>query len=217
MNRTILFIIALFCALALQAQIAYQVSVIDPVTGNPKANQSVNVEFTLTASDNTVVCRQSSQKTTDALGVISATIGNKDTFNNFDWNKLPLYISAKVDGITINKSQVATVPVAEYAKHTGSLTKERLVSKTWETRFYECDLFGNPTSSDPPIIHQYTFSNDGKAIEQIYNEYVEPPTISYSYEIIDNMVLLTHTKTPHRGCVLIYSPQTDRLITYYHF
>lgn len=58
------------------------------------------------------------------------------TFADVDWTKLPFYIEATVDGTLIGKSQLLSVPVAEYAKRTDELPKE-LIQRTWDVRSEE--------------------------------------------------------------------------------
>lgn len=68
------------------------------------------------------------------FGVLSLSIGNADTFANVDFSKMPFYIEVSANGVNIGKSQILSVPVAEYAKRTGELTKEMLVG-TWVCEF----------------------------------------------------------------------------------
>ena len=71
------------------------------------------------------------------FGVLSLSVGDAKTFDDMDWSKLPLYIEVSIDGVLITKSQVLSVPVAEYAKKSGFvLTKEFLASKTWNGELY---------------------------------------------------------------------------------
>lgn len=131
-NKIIISIAAvIFAALSASAQIGYQVAVIDRTKGEPKANTSVSVDISLTDNAGTVICSESRTETTDDFGIVSMTIGNASTFDNVDWSKLPLWVTAKVDGLTVSKTQVLSVPVAEHAKHTGTLTLDKLCSKTW--------------------------------------------------------------------------------------
>lgn len=88
------------------AQIGYQVAVIDQSKGEPKANESVSVSISLTDNAGTVIFTDTRTETTDDFGIISMQIGTSSTFDNVDWSKLPLWISATVDGVTISKTQV---------------------------------------------------------------------------------------------------------------
>ena len=115
----------------ISAQIGYQVTVLDTATGEPRANESISATITITDAAGGTICSDVKTATTDEFGVLSLEVGNSDTFADVDWNKLPLYISATVDGVMIGRTQVLSVPVAEYAKQTGTLTKEILCSKTW--------------------------------------------------------------------------------------
>ena len=98
------------------AQIGYQVSLLNSATGEPRAGETVNVSITLTNSANATIYSQTQSATTNDFGILSLAIGNANTFNNVDWSKLPFFISAYVDGKLIGRSQILTVPVAEYAK-----------------------------------------------------------------------------------------------------
>lgn len=117
-----------FCA---SSQIGYQVSLLNNATGEPRANERVTVTVKITDSEGKTVCEETKNETSNDFGVVSMTIGDSETFANVDWSKLPFFIEASVDGRLLGKSQLLAVPVAEHAKHTGSLTKEILMSKTW--------------------------------------------------------------------------------------
>ena len=137
-----LFIVVMMCSLSASAQIGYQVSVLDQATGEPRANENVSVLIELTNSAGDVILAESKAAVTNDFGVVSLQIGSESTFDGMDWSKLPLFISATVDGVLIGKSQVLTVPVAEYAKKTGVLTKEILCGKTWtHTDEYQRESF----------------------------------------------------------------------------
>ena len=144
--NTILFSFILFIvSQQTNAQIGYQVSLLNSATGEPRAGETVNVSITLTNSANATIYSQTQSATTNDFGILSLAIGNANTFNNVDWSKLPFFISAYVDGKLIGRSQILTVPVAEYAKKaryteyagtadyahkTGVLTKA-LLEGTW--------------------------------------------------------------------------------------
>lgn len=118
-------------AMTASAQIGYQVSLLNNATGEPRANERVTVTVKITDSNGNVVCEETKNENTNDFGVVSMSVGNDDTFANADWANLPFFIEATVDNHLIGKSQLLSVPVAEYAKHTGTLTKEILCSKTW--------------------------------------------------------------------------------------
>ena len=70
-------------------------------------------------------------------------------FKDFKWaEKLPLFISVKVDDILIAKSQVLNVPIAEYAKLSGVLTPEILCDNKLNIQLV--NAYGN-----------LSFNNDG--------------------------------------------------------
>ncbi len=123
----------LVCTLAptaSRAQIGYQVSLLNTATGEPRAGVTVSAAVTITDSSDKVVYTGTQQATTNDFGVLSLAVGDDATFKNADWSKLPFFISVTVDGTLVGKSQILSVPVAEYAKKTGELTKEMLVG-TW--------------------------------------------------------------------------------------
>ncbi len=124
-------IAALFCIVSINAQIGYQVSLLNSATGEPRANETVGVTIEITNSEGAVVCQESTSATTNEFGVLSLSVGSSNTFANMDWSKLPLYISATVDGVMVGRSQILTVPVAEAAKNLVNVAPE-LICKTWE-------------------------------------------------------------------------------------
>ena len=116
------------------AQIGYQVSLLNSATGEPRASETVSVSITLSNSEGKIIHTETKTETTNDFGILSLAVGNEKTFNDVDWSKLPFFISVSVDGKLVGKSQILTVPVAEYAKRTGVLTKEILCSKTWKRK-----------------------------------------------------------------------------------
>lgn len=125
-------ILLIFCALQSYAQIGYQVSLLNNATGEPRSNERVAVTVKITDCEGKTVCEETKSETSNDFGVISMIVGDSKTFENADWSKLPFFIEATVDGRMIGKSQLLSVPVAEYAKRTGTLTVDLLCSKEWE-------------------------------------------------------------------------------------
>ena len=115
---------------SLHAQIGYQVSLLSSATGEPRANEKVEVTIELTNSEGTVICTETKSETTNEFGILSLQVGSDKTFENMDWSKLPLYVSATVDGIMVGKSQILNVPVAEAAKTLVNVDLD-LICKTW--------------------------------------------------------------------------------------
>ena len=186
------------CAAVSHAQIGYQVSLLDQATGAPRVNEYVTVKIDLTDNAGSVICSETHSATTNEFGIISVTIGDADTFARMDWSRLPLWISATVEGVVIGKSQVLNVPVAEYAKRTGLLTKEKLCSKSWTCSTYYDD--GTIT---------LTFSQSGTAT--YYNSYRQSSE-SFSYEIDGNTVILYSYAQDAQLIVAHYLPQRDAFI-----
>ena len=129
------FILWSFAIPSIYAQIGYQVALLNTATGEPQANKTVNVNIAITNSENKIVYTEIQTATTNDFGVLSLSVGKEDMFKNADWNKLPFYIAVSADGTLIGKSQILTVPVAEYAKTAGTvLTKEMIVGK-WSNKY----------------------------------------------------------------------------------
>lgn len=132
MKRQIFLILFILFTNVTFSQIGYQVSLLNSATGQPRAGETVTVDIKLTNSENATVYTTQQKATSNDFGVLSLSVGDAKTFDELDWNKLPLYIEVSIDGVLIAKSQVLSVPVAEYAKKSGFvLTKEFLASKTW--------------------------------------------------------------------------------------
>ena len=132
MRKQLFIITLLLWANISFAQIGYQVSLLNSATGQPRAGETVTVDIKLINSENATVYTTQQKATSNDFGVLSLSVGDANTFDELDWNKLPLYIEVSIDGVLIAKSQVLSVPVAEYAKKSGFvLTKEFLASRTW--------------------------------------------------------------------------------------
>ena len=165
MKRYPTFIILLCILLAVpqitKAQIGYQVSLLNTATGKPQANKTVNVNIAITNAENEVVHTEIQTATTNDFGILSLSVGNEDTFKNADWNKLPFYISVSANGTLIGKSQILTVPVAEYAKTAGTVLTKEMVVGTWSNRYVD-----NMTGQERENYYYITFNEDGTGIAQ---------------------------------------------------
>lgn len=175
----LILMLAVMPSIVAHAQIGYQVSLLNSATGQPRAGETVTVDVKLTNSEDVTVYTTQQKATSNDFGVLSLSIGDAKTFDELDWNKLPLYIEVTIDGVLIAKSQVLNVPVAEYAKKSGFvLTKEFLASKTWKL-----DKGSN--------IYSFDFNEDGgyifKNICKIDYD-CSSVTISGSYYISNNIV-----------------------------
>ena len=175
----LILLLAVMPSIVAHAQIGYQVSLLNSATGQPRAGETVTVDIKLTNSENTEVYTTQQKATSNDFGVLSLSVGDAQTFEELDWNKLPLYIEVSIDGVLIAKSQVLSVPVAEYAKKSGFvLTKEFLASKTWQ---YDMSY----------RTYSFDFSENGGYIFKIIckNDYdCSSVTISGSYYISNNIV-----------------------------
>lgn len=207
--NTILFSFILFIvSQQTNAQIGYQVSLLNSATGEPRAGETVNVSITLTNSANATIYSQTQSATTNDFGILSLAIGNANTFNNVDWSRLPFFISAYVDGKLIGRSQILTVPVAEYAKKTkyaqysgtadyahktGVLTKA-LLEGTWIGGSYA-----------------YTFDADSNCVQTFHDN---PSYVNrLKYSIDGNHVYVYNNKDKEEGFVNIlhYIPEIGKL------
>ena len=179
MRKYNVVILLLFITNTAFVQIGYQVSLLNSATGQPRAGETVTVDIKLTNSEDVTVYTIQQKATSNDFGVLSLSIGDAKTFDELDWNKLPLYIEVSIDGVLIAKSQVLSVPVAEYAKKSGFvLTKEFLASKTWQYdmsyRTYSFDF-----SENGGYIFKDICKTDNDCISR---------TISGSYYISNNIV-----------------------------
>lgn len=129
MKKLLFALTTLFCSLASNAQIGYQVSLLNSATGEPRSNETVECEVTLLDSEGTVICSETKKAVSNDFGVISLSVGNANTFDYVDWSKLPFFVEVSVGGSLIGRSQILTVPVAEHAKHYGTLTYENIHEK----------------------------------------------------------------------------------------
>lgn len=183
-------IIQLFCLFVFwinvqaSAQIGYQVSLLNSATGEPRVHATVNAQVTLTNSLDEIILTENKSVTSNDFGVLSFTIGDENTLKDVDWNKLPFYISVKVDGVLIGKSQVLSVPVAEYAKQAGAvITKEMLMGNSWILR---------DTDDGCNNYWRFTFTEDNYICHsQFYNwsiEAYEYNNVQGNYEIINGKI-----------------------------
>ena len=191
---------ALAGAFGASAQIGYQVAVVDQTTGEPKVNTSVSVTVTITDNAGAEITKTTQSATTNDFGVVSLQIGNESTFADTDWSKLPLWISATVDGVSLGKTQILTVPVAEYAKRTGHLTVEKLVGKwSWPDVINGyINITFNPSGTYTEV-HHY---DDGHNKEHnVYNG---------TYELNGDFVL-AFEDGKNFSSMYYYSPKTGKL------
>ncbi len=194
-NLILSFTLLVTGAIAVNAQIGYQVALMDQSTGKPRANETVSVTVTISDNAGTNICQSTQNATTNDFGMLSVQVGNASSFSNVDWSKLPLWVSATVGGVTIGKSQILNIPVAEHAKHWGTLTKEMLTSKTWSQKH----SYGGRTT--------ITFSQNSYTVIDV-DEDGRSYSESGTYCIENNSVFL---KRAGWGTVLQYSAQLNML------
>ena len=220
-NLKKIFVASVFAVVAQMswAQIGYQVSLLNSATGEPRANETVSVFVQITNSVGESIYGQTQSATTNDFGILSLAIGNANMFNNVDWSKRPLFISATVDGKFLGKTQILTVPVAGYARNssyselanyadtasyartTGVLTKEKLEG-TWNRIGYNEGT--------------YTFTADGT-----FSGYISPgegykDKINGKYFVDGNHLLVYYYDEEHgtNGWLIYhYLPEMKILIT----
>ena len=89
MRKILLFVFLLWTEF-IYAQIGYQVSLLNSATGQPRAGETVTVDIKLTNSENATVYTTQQKATSNDFGVLSLSVGDANTFDELDWNKLPL-------------------------------------------------------------------------------------------------------------------------------
>lgn len=199
--RILYTVLAVICfAFASSAQIGYQVALLNQKTGEPRANETVSVTISITDNAGTTICAETKSATTNGAGILSLEVGNATTFDNTQWDKLPLWVSATVDGVTIGRTQILSVPLAEHANHYGKLTKQILTSKTWEAHD-----------------HKFIFSSNGYVKEYDYSYNISTGethtyTYTYRYYIVGDNVLLKRTDIPEEGEIFLYVPEINELL-----
>lgn len=159
-----ILLLAVMPSITTNAQIGYQVSLLNSATGQPRAGETVTVDIKLTNCENSEVYTTQQKATSNDFGVLSLSVGDAQTFDELDWNKLPLYIEISIDGVLIAKSQVLSVPVAEVAKRILPLDRKSVVG-TWYN-IYNKEYY-------------YTISNDGSIIHRGFNEARGETRITY--------------------------------------
>jgi len=185
--RTTIFVVCMAsCVLSGYAQIGYQISLLNTATGEPRANETVNVTVTLTNKEGGVIYTGNQTATTNDFGVLSLTIGDADTFKEVDFSKLPFFIEVSANGVMIGKSQVLSVPVAEASKRIVPIDK-KLILGTW--------TFVSDSEYDV-ITWSYTFNADGtgtyyfRIIEKYDGSEYEYSECPFIYEIVGNNIFL---------------------------
>ena len=176
-SRVLLSLFGLLLHIEMQAQIGYQVSLLNSATGEPRANVSVEAEVTITNSDDEEIYKGTQRATSNDFGVIQLTVGNQSTFKDVDWSKRPFFIEVSVDGTVIGKSQILTVPIAEAAKYLApGIDIEDLVG-TWSWKSYygevcsftfRRDFSGTLNAKDGE--EQFTYEIEGKNLMIYYSD-----------------------------------------------
>ena len=155
------------------AQIGYQVSLLNNVTGEPRADEIVDVKIEITNAEGHVICSEVQNATSNDFGVLSLSVGSSTTFDDVDWSKTPFYVSATIDDVLIGKSQILSVPIAEAAKTLVNIDPV-LLSGTWRgdnatlTFSFSDNIFGSctitKTKEDEIRITNLSFEIEGNTI-----------------------------------------------------
>lgn len=93
--------------------------------GNPKANTSVSVKFSILngSAQGTAIYAETHQTQTNNFGIFTLTIGQgrtiTGTFAGIDWAG-PKYLKVEIDGLLSNTTQLLSVPYALYAEKAGN-------------------------------------------------------------------------------------------------
>ena len=136
-----------------QAQIGYQIALLNTATGEARANETVTVTVSLSNNAGEEFYSETKSATTNDFGLLSLSIGNADTFKEVDLSKMPFFIEVSANGVMIGKSQMLSVPVAEVAKRIAPIDKSLIVG-TWVPN---SSSFGDS---------RYIFYDDGKVKHQ---------------------------------------------------
>ena len=180
---TSLFFLFAFVTIA-QAQVGYQVSLLNTATGEPRANVTVNAQVTITDSQNKTIYNGTQKATSNDFGVLSLTVGDANTFAEAGTSKWPLFISVTVDGTLIGKSQILSIPVAEVANNLkSSFTKEDLIG-TWNG--------GYEWGDNCQECFTYRFKENGEVEFTYFNQcgLIDTYTQKGEYEISGNSVII---------------------------
>ena len=161
MKKLILYF---FISVGLNAQFNYQ-AIIKDSDGNPVTNNQIKFKFPLMyqSSSTTTIFVEEHDITTPADGVVNLSVGGgtvvNGTFSSIDWSQ-SIFMKEELDttnGYQIMETkQVASDPVAEYAKNDGNL-------------FYNISNSQSPTS-----IIEITSVVPQEEMERIFNEIKTP-------------------------------------------
>lgn len=207
----ILSFIFVLC-MSTHAQIGYQVAILNSATGEPRANESVKVDLSITNSAGGTIFSGSQTAMTNEFGIASLAVGNSETFSGVDWNKLPLYISATVDGHLISKTQILSVPLAEYAKTSGNIITEDMLLGTWAINWKESGPGYNGAIVTVNFVLKYTFSSDGTVIHHYSGNGNINFEDKYNYYIQGDKVYLLSNANSKPMIMLTYFPQQKQLL-----
>lgn len=179
--KRLFLLLVMVYAVHTKAQIGYQISLLNTATGEPRANETVNVTVTLTNSEGSIIYTGNQSATTNDFGVLSLTIGDADTFKDVDFSKLPFFIEVSANGVMIGKSQVLNVPVAEAAKRIVPIDKNLILGR-WA---YQEGDYENRTFS-------YTFSADGTGVFRVFSDQdpKDNNMCNFVYELEGNCIYL---------------------------
>ena len=209
--RTVkIFIFSLFGLLLhvdMQAQIGYQVSLLNSATGEPRANVLVEAEVTITNSDDEEIYKGTQRATSNDFGVIQLTVGNQSTFKDVDWSKLPFFIEVSVDGTVIGKSQILTVPIAEAAKYLApGIDIDDLVG-TWKCVGYDSEL---------DIILLNFSSNDSGSLKILWDgDENRVREWSFKYYVMGDLIVTYQDQTYRMSGIDMFTMKNNKIFGTY--
>ncbi|MBP3774374.1 MAG: hypothetical protein ILA34_03370 [Bacteroidaceae bacterium] len=189
--KTALWALMSLLAVTAQAQIGYQVALLNKATGEARAHVTVSAQVSITNAQNETLYSGTQQATTNDFGILSLTVGNENTFRDVDFSKLPFFISVSVDGTLIGKSQILHVPVAEAAKTlVPTVDKELLCNTAWR-------IYTEKATEEYYDIYRFS-SNNTFTSESYYNygsdgRLVLSTSVSGRYEITGNTIYLYYS------------------------
>lgn len=188
--KPILTIIAIFLTfISAGAQIGYQVALLNQSTGEPRANETVQVTVAISDNSGNTICSETKSATTNGAGILSLEIGNATTFQDTDWTKLPLWVSATVGDVTIGRTQILSVPVAEYAKQTDCLDKSKIIGKQWSFNDKDTACSGTLTFSSTRAKISATWTDDDGGFSK------SSPYVISGYTIICSFGIFAYDKS----------------------
>lgn len=164
-KRFIILLLFMIAFISSKAQIAYQVSLLNTATGEPRANVTVTANVVITDSQGGTIYSGSQSATTNDFGILSLTVGSDEMFQNAAVGKFPLFISVSVDGVLIGKSQILNVPAAEVANTIKSDFTLQDLCRNWT---FKIDHYGTQWTVTFNKDRSFTYNNTSEVCNGYY-------------------------------------------------